>query len=61
MDNLHILGIDLGRRTFHCIGHDQHGHEVFRKKFNRVQLLLWLSNLPHTTVAFESCGGAHWL
>ncbi|WP_311567983.1 IS110 family transposase [Photobacterium arenosum] len=61
MDNLHILGIDLGRRTFHCIGHDQHGHEVFRKKFNRAQLLLWLSNLPHTTVAFESCGGAHWL
>lgn len=61
MSNLHILGIDLGKRTFHCIGHDRHGHEVLREKFNRAKLLLFLSNLPHTTVVFESCGGAHWL
>ncbi len=61
MNNLHILGIDLGKHTFHCVGHDQFGHEVLRKKLSRRKLLLFLSDLPQTTVVFESCGGAHWL
>ncbi|KLV02751.1 transposase [Photobacterium aquae] len=61
MSSLHILGIDLGKHCFHLIGHDSAGRELLRKKFNRNQLILFLSKLSPTTVAFEACGGAHWL
>lgn len=61
MSSLHILGIDLGKNSFHLIGHDYAGREVLRKKFNRNQLILFLSKLCSTTIAFEACGGAHWL
>jgi transposase len=61
MSSLHILGIDLGKHSFHVIGHDNAGREFLRKKFNRNQLILFLSKLPQTTIAFEACGGAHWL
>ncbi|MFV0575507.1 MAG: IS110 family transposase [Vibrio sp.] len=61
MSSIHILGIDLGKHTFHAIGHSYSGNEVMRKKFNRTQLLSFLSKLEPTTVAFEACGGAHWL
>ncbi|PSV75817.1 IS110 family transposase, partial [Photobacterium leiognathi] len=34
---------------------------MLRKKYNRSQLLKFLANLETTTIAFEACGGAHWL
>ncbi|MBY5949317.1 IS110 family transposase [Photobacterium rosenbergii] len=61
MSSLHILGIDLGKHSFHLVGHDKEGREQLRKKFNRNQLILFLSKLKPTTIAFEACGGAHWL
>ncbi|MFV0576245.1 MAG: IS110 family transposase [Vibrio sp.] len=61
MSSIHILGIDLGKHTFHAIGHSYSGQEVMRKKLNRTQLLSFLSKLEPTTIAFEACGGAHWL
>ncbi|MBC7006814.1 IS110 family transposase [Photobacterium sp. BZF1] len=61
MSSLHILGIDLGKHCFHLVGHDSAGREVLRKKLNRSQLILFISKLCPTTIAFEACGGAHWL
>jgi len=61
MSTIKILGIDLGKSNFHAIGHDASGNEVFRKKFTRKSLILFLNQLPETCVAFEACGGAHWL
>lgn len=61
MSSIQVLGIDLGKSTFHLIGHDSAGHEVLRKKYSRSQLITQLSQLPQTTIAFEACGGAHWL
>jgi len=61
MTRISLVGIDLGKRTFHIHAQDRHGNEVLRRQLNRMQLVRWLANLPPCTVAFESCCGAHWL
>jgi transposase len=61
MSLIKVLGIDLGKSTFHVIGHDHAGREVSRSKFNRAKLLQYLSNHPKVLIAMESCGGSHWL
>ena len=61
MSDINVIGIDLGKNTFHLIGHDQTGKEVFRKKLNRIKLIQFLSTLESTIIAMEACGGSHWL
>jgi transposase len=61
MSTINILGIDIGKSTFHLVGHDLSGREVLRKKLSRPKLVLFLANTERTTVAMESCGGSHWL
>ncbi|MUL04385.1 IS110 family transposase [Aliivibrio fischeri] len=61
MSSIHILGIDLGKHSFHAVAHNYSGKEVLRRKYNRNQLLKFIVNLEPTTIAFEACGGAHWL
>ncbi|MEZ9776383.1 IS110 family transposase [Vibrio sp. 10N.261.54.A5] len=61
MTTIRVIGIDLGKNTFHLIGHDYSGREVFRKKLNRQKLLQLLSVHEPVIVAMEACGGAHWL
>jgi transposase len=56
-----LVGIDLGKRTYHIHAQDAGGRQVLRRQMNRVQLVRWLAQLPPCTVAFESCCGAHWL
>jgi len=56
-----VIGIDLGKSIFHLVAHDYHGQTVFRKKLSRQKLKEFLANHPQTTIAFEACGGAHWL
>ena len=53
------LGIDLGKRCFHVHGTDSKGNAVFKRKFTRQKLLLFLSNLEPCLIGFEACGGAH--
>ncbi|MEZ8891447.1 IS110 family transposase [Vibrio sp. 10N.286.45.C10] len=55
------IGIDLGKSSFHAIGHDLSGKETFRKKLSRTKLLQMLSVHEPVNVAMESCGGSHWL
>lgn len=61
MTTTRVIGIDLGKNTFHLVGHDYSGREVFRKKLNRQKLLQLLSVHEPVIVAMEACGGAHWL
>ena len=61
MSSIHILGIDLGKHCFHAIAHNRSGAEVLRRKFSRNQLQRFLCKIEPTTIAFEACGGAHWL
>jgi transposase len=60
MNIVTLLGIDIGKHSFHLHGQDAKGHQVLRKKTSRSQLLCTLTQLPACTVVMESCGGAHW-
>lgn len=61
MSTTHIIGIDLGKNTFHVAAHDKRGNELFRKKLSRSKLVEFLSCIEPSIIAMESCGGAHWL
>jgi transposase len=59
MDTVSLVGIDLGKHTFHLHGQDRQGRAVLRKKCNRTQLIELLANFQRCTVVMESCAGAH--
>ncbi len=61
MHAITLVGIDIGKHSFHLHGQDASGHALLRKKFTRTQVLRALANLPVCTVVMESCAGAHWL
>jgi len=61
MTALTLLGIDIGKHSFHLHGQNAHGKMVLRKKVTRAQLMRTLAQLPVCTVVMESCAGAHWL
>src|SRR5579871_1391154 len=56
-----VLGIDIGKTSFHVIGLDQNDKIVVRKKFSRTQLLQYTANLPSCLIGMEACCGAHHL
>ncbi len=56
-----VIGIDLGKNTFHAIGLDARGKIVFRRKFTRSALETWFANLPVCLIGMEACVGAHHL
>lgn len=61
MENVTLVGIDLGKHSFHVHGQDRTGKAVFRKKFSRKQLLEFFANFNGCTIAMEACAGAHWM
>ena len=61
MNNSHIIGIDLGKNSFHLVGHDHAGNQLFKKKLTRQKLLEFLYCHESVIIAMESCGGSHWL
>ena len=61
MSTVTLIGIDLGKHSFHLHGQDATGRMVFRKKCSRQQLFALLSNTPRSTVVMEACAGAHWM
>ena len=56
-----VIGIDLGKNTFHVIGLDKRGKIIFKRKFTRTALDTWFANLPPCLVGMEACVGAHHL
>lgn len=61
MDAVSLVGIDLGKHTFHLHGQDRQGRAVLRKKCNRTQLIELLANFQRCTVVMEACAGAHYM
>ncbi|MBD1577929.1 IS110 family transposase [Vibrio sp. S11_S32] len=61
MSSIQILGINLGKHSFHVVGHSHSGKEVLRKKYNRNQLISFIAKPEPTIIAFKACGGSHWL
>jgi len=61
MNEVTVIGIDLGKHSFHLHAQDAAGRMVFRKKLSRQQLLRTLANVPCCRVVMEACAGSHWL
>jgi transposase len=59
--DVRTIGIDLGKRTFHLIGLDQHGKVVTKKCLSRSQLIVFTANLRSCLIGMEACCGAHLL
>ncbi|MDN4234132.1 IS110 family transposase, partial [Citrobacter freundii] len=61
MENIALIGIDLGKNSFHIHCQDRRGKAVYRKKFTRPKLIEFLATCPATTIAMEACGGSHFM
>lgn len=59
VDELHIVGIDLAKQTFHLHGAKQDGTVLFRKKLPRAQMTKFFDQLEPCTIAMEACATAH--
>ena len=56
-----VVGIDIGKYSFHVVGLDQRGAIVLRQKWSRSQLGSRFANMPPCLVGMEACVGAHHL
>ena len=56
-----IVGIDIGKNSFHIVGLDQRGAIVLRQKWSRGQIDARLANMPPYLIGMEACVGAHHL
>ena len=56
-----VIGIDIGKNSFHIVGLDQRGAIVLRQKWSRGQVDVRLTNMPPCLIGMEACVGAHHL
>lgn len=60
MENIALIGIDLGKTLFIFIARIVAGR-LFTVKFTRSKLIEFLATCPATTIAMEACGGSHFM
>ena len=53
-----VVGIDIGKNSFHVVGLDQRGAIVLGQKWSRGQVEARLANM-RVPVDMEACVGAH--
>ena len=56
-----VIGIDIGKNSFHLVGQDRRGSIVLRQKWSRGQVEARLVNLQPCLIGMEACVGAHHL
>jgi transposase len=56
-----VIGIDIGKNSFHVVGLDARGAIVLRQKWSRGQVEARLANMPPCLIGMEACVGAHHL
>src|SRR5262245_44647630 len=56
-----VIGIDIGKNSFHIVGQDRSGSIVLRQRWSRGQVAARLANLPTCLIGMEACTGAHHL
>ena len=57
----YVIGIDIGKNSFHVVGLDSRGAIVLRQKWSRGQIEARLANMPPWLIGMEACVGAHHL
>ena len=50
-----VIGIDIGKNSFHVVGLDRRGAIVLRQKWSRGQVEARLANLPPCLIGMEAC------
>ena len=56
-----VVGIDIGKYSFHIVGLDERGAIVVRQKWSRGQVEARFANMPPCLIGMEACVGAHHL
>ena len=56
-----VIGIDIGKNSFHIVGLDDRGAIVLRQKWSRGQVEARFANMPPCLIGMEACVGAHHL
>lgn len=61
LEGLVVVGIDIGKDTFHLVGFDRAGQLVMRKQIKRLALSATFEQLPRCIVGMEACLSAHFV
>jgi hypothetical protein len=61
MSVIAVIGIDIGKTSFHVVGLDGRGAVALRQKWSRGQVEARLANMPPCLIGMEACVGAHHL
>ena len=56
-----VVGIDIGKNSFHIVGQDDRGEIVLRQKWSRGQVEARFANMSPCLIGMEACVGAHYL
>jgi transposase len=56
-----VMGVDIGKNSFHVVGLDQRGAIVLRQRWSRGQVESRVANMPPCLIGMEACVGAHHL
>ena len=56
-----VIGIDIGKYSFHVVGLDDRGTIVLRQRWSRGQVDVRFANMPPCLIGMEACVGAHHL
>jgi hypothetical protein len=56
-----VVGIDIGKNSFHIVGHDERGAIELRQKWSRGQVEARFANMPPCLIGMEACVGAYHL
>src|SRR5512132_3754525 len=56
-----VVGIDIGKNSFHVVGLDRLGAIVLRQRWSRGQVEVRFANMPPCLIGMEACVGAHHL
>jgi transposase len=56
-----VIGIDIGKNSFHVVGLDERGAIVLRQRWSRGQVEARFANMPPCLIGMEACVGAHHL
>jgi transposase len=60
MPDVHVLAIDLAKRSFQVCGTDRGGAVLFNRTVSRAKLIQLLSAQPPCIVAMEACATSHY-
>ena len=56
-----MIGIDIGKNSFHVVGLDDRGAIILRQKWSHGQIEARVANMPPCLIGMEACVGAHHL